>query len=280
MTTPTDNAQTGERLVSVTAALTFMVPTGRRPYLHTEALTGAAEPRYHAEMESREVPVHDARPWAGELSLDRQGVELWRRSTRVDDFYDDARVEREYYPEIEALVCEATGASRVVIFDHTRRRDDGGADGTKTPANRVHNDYTEWSGPQRVRDLFGEEEARRLGDVPFVQVNVWRPIRGPVKRSPLAVLDASSLDPDDLIGTDMVYPGRTGEIYHLAFNPAQRWLYFPEMEREEAIVIKGYDSRTDGRARFTPHTAFDDPNTRADDPPRESIEVRTLAFFA
>ncbi len=177
-------------------------------------------------------------------------------------------------------MCEATGASRVVIFDHTRRRDDGGADGTKTPANRVHNDYTEWSGPQRVRDLFGEEEARRLGDVPFVQVNVWRPIRGPVKRSPLAVLDASSLDPDDLIGTDMVYPGRTGEIYHLAFNPAQRWLYFPEMEREEAIVIKGYDSRTDGRARFTPHTAFDDPNTRADDPPRESIEVRTLAFFA
>jgi hypothetical protein len=264
---------------TVTGEITFMVPTGQRPYVHTEALTGEPEPRYHAQLQKRAVAIHDARALEGELSLDRHGIELHRRPSSANDLYNDTHVEQDYYPEIEALVKEVTGASRVVIFDHTRRRDDGGSGGTKTPADRAHNDYTEWSAPQRVQDLLGEDEARRLRNVPFVQVNAWRPIRGPVRRSPLAVLDAATLDPGDLIATDMVYPGRTGEIYHLAFNPDQRWLYFPAMERDEVLLIKGYDSRTDGRARFVPHTAFHDPGTHADEPPRESIEVRTLAFF-
>jgi hypothetical protein len=263
---------------TVTGEITFMVPTEQRPYVHTEALTGETEPRYHAELERRAVTIHDARARAQVLSLDRHGIELRQRPTAVTDLYDNASVEQQYYPEIEALVREATGASRVVIFDHTRRRDDGSSD-AKTPADRAHNDYTEWSAPQRVRDLLGEQEARRLQDVPYVQVNAWRAIRGPVRRSPLAVLDAATLDADDLLATDMVYPGRTGEIYHLAFNPDQRWLYFPAMECDEVLLIKGYDSRTDGRARFVPHTAFHDPGTHADEPPRESIEVRTLAFF-
>ncbi|WP_297797522.1 CmcJ/NvfI family oxidoreductase [uncultured Marinobacter sp.] len=263
---------------TVTGEITFMVPTEQRPYVHTEALTGETEPHYHAELQRREVSIHDARAQAPELSLDRHGIELRQRPSAVKDFYDNTSVEQEYYPEIEALVREATGASRVLIFDHTRRRDDGSGN-AKTPADRAHNDYTEWSAPERVRDLLGEEEARHLRDVPFVQVNAWRPIRGPVRRSPLAVLDAATIDPEDLIATDMVYPERTGEIYHLAFNPGQRWLYFPAMQRDEVLLIKGYDSRTDGRARFVPHTAFQDPGTPADEPPRESIEVRTLAFF-
>lgn len=279
MATKSDNAHKSELLESVDAELSFMVPTGDRPYVQTEALTGASEPRYYAELEKREVPIYDARPWVDELFLDRQGVKLLRRPTRVEQFYDDKEVERDYYPEIEALVKETTGANHVIIFDHTRRRDDGAPGGAKAPARRIHNDYTESSAPQRVRDLLGEAEAERLRKVPFVQINVWRPIAGPVKRSPLALLDASTLDPSDLIATDMVYPNRTGEIYHLAYNPGQRWLYFPAMQQEEAIVIKGFDSRTDGRSRFTPHTSFDHPTTSPDDPPRESIEVRTLAFF-
>lgn len=273
-TTETMSIQAG----TVTGEITFMVPTEQRPYVHTEALTGETEPHYHAELKRRTVTIHDARAQAHELSLDRHGIELRQRPSAVQDFYDNTSVEQEYYPEVEALVREATGASRVLIFDHTRRRDDGSGS-SKTPADRAHNDYTEWSAPQRVRDLLGEEEARHLRDVPFVQINAWRPIRGPVRRSPLAVLDAATLDPADLIATDMVYPGRTGEIYHLAFNPSQRWLYFPAMGQDEILLIKRYDSRTDGRARFVPHTAFQDPGTPADEPPRESIEVRTLAFL-
>ncbi|MDN3520162.1 CmcJ/NvfI family oxidoreductase [Halomonas ramblicola] len=267
-----------DRLASVTTTLTYLVKCAEKPYVHTEALTGDSEPHYFAEQEEREVTIHDGRPLADRLSLDRQGFELHARDTAVDDLYDDAAVESAYYAEVETLIRELTGASRVVIFDHTRRSD-AEQRTIRGPASRVHNDYTERSGPERIREVLGEDRAAELGDVSVAQINLWRPISGPVKRSPLALLDASSLDLDDLMATDLVYPDRTGEIYHLAYNPNQRWYCFPDMRRDEFLLIKGYDSRCDGRVRFTPHTAFRDPRTPPDAPPRESIEVRTLAFF-
>ncbi len=272
-------AETIDTPGAVNATLTFMVKQDTRPYVRTEALTGDPEPHYVAAMADHQVPIHDAWPEADALSLDREGIACRKRPVDVADFYDDAEVRSRYYPDAIALIREVTGASRVAIFDHTRRRDGGGDERAKQPASRVHNDYTEWSGAQRVRDVLGAEEAARLQGVPFAQINVWRSIAGPVKRSPLALLDATSLDPGDLIGTDMHYPDRVGEIYHLAYNPAQRWLYFPEIGADSAILIKGFDSRLDGRARYTPHGAFSDPRTRPGDPARESIEVRTLAFF-
>jgi hypothetical protein len=145
----------------------------------------------------------------------------------------------------------------------------------------VHVDYTAKSGPQRVKDLFGEAEAARLAasGARIVQINVWRPIRGPVQRSPLALADASSVAPEDLVATDQVFPDRVGEIYHLAHDPAQRWYYAPAMTADEVLLIKGWDSLDDGRARFTPHGAFDLPDTPDSAPPRESIEVRTLVVI-
>jgi hypothetical protein len=144
----------------------------------------------------------------------------------------------------------------------------------------VHVDYTEQSGPQRVKDLLGEEEAARLaaGGARIIQINVWRPIRGPVERSPLALADAASVRAEDLIATDQVFPDRVGEIYHLAYHPGQRWYYAPLITPDEVLLIKGYDSLTD-RARFTPHGAFDLPGTPEGAPPRESIEVRTLVLI-
>ncbi|MFY0991212.1 CmcJ/NvfI family oxidoreductase [Halomonas sp. C05BenzN] len=270
--------RTTDMPASVTATLNYLVKRDAKPYVHTEALTGDSEPHYFAEEEAREVTLHDGRPLADGLSLDRQGFELHRQETAVDDLYDDASVETAYYAEVEALIKALTGASRVVIFDHTRRSDAEQRD-IRGPASRVHNDYTEHSGPERIRDVLGRDEAAALEAVPVAQINLWRPIRGPVQRSPLALLDATTLDPGDLLATDLVYPDRIGEIYHLAYNPRQRWYYFPDMRRDEALLIKGYDSRRDGRARFTPHTAFQDPRTPPGAPPRESIEVRTLAFF-
>ena len=145
----------------------------------------------------------------------------------------------------------------------------------------MHVDYTAKSGPQRVKDLLGEDEAARLAasGARILQINVWRPIRGPVQRSPLALADASSVAPEDLIATDQVFPDRVGEIYHLAYDPAQLWYYAPEMTPDEVLLIKGWDSLDDGRARFTPHGAFDLPDTPDDAAPRESIEVRTLVVI-
>ncbi|HTU54285.1 MAG TPA: CmcJ/NvfI family oxidoreductase [Acetobacteraceae bacterium] len=266
------------------AALTFIAPSAKKPVFESSAYTGGA-PRLYFETERHTVEIADMRPLAGTLSLDGHGFELRRSKTEVTDLYDDTAVETRYYREIEALLRDVMGASRVVIFDATRRSDDGAGaqnrEGTRGPASRVHVDYTEKSGPQRVRDFFGAAEAGRLMDsaARIVQINVWRPIRGPVQRSPLAVADAASIRPEDLIATDQVFPNRVGEIYHLAYNPAQRWYHAPEMEADEVLLIKGWDSLADGRARFTPHGAFDLPDMKADAAPRESIEVRTLVVI-
>jgi hypothetical protein len=268
----------------VRAALTFITPTDTKPVFHSSAVTGGA-PRVFFDTERHDVLIEDMRPLAGALSLEREGFELLRHETAVRDLYDDDEIEQVYYPEIEALLRAVTGASRVVVFDATRRSDGGAGaqnrDGLRGPASRVHVDYTEQSGPQRLKDLLGEEEATRLAasGARIVQINVWRPIHGPVERSPLALADASTVRQNDLIATDQVFPDRVGEIYHLAHHPAQRWYYAPRMRPDEVLLIKGFDSLADGRARFSPHGAFDLPNTPVDAPPRESIEVRTLVVI-
>jgi hypothetical protein len=268
----------------VSAALTFITPQAEKPVFQSSAYTGGA-PKVFFDTERHSVLIRDMRPLADALSLEREGFELRRHATAVRDLYDDDMIERVYYPEIQALLAAVTGASRVIVFDATRRSDGGGGaqnrDGLRGPASRVHVDYTEKSGPQRLKDLLGEAEARHLAasGARIVQINVWRPIRGPVQRSPLALADASSVRPEDLIATDQVFPDRVGEIYHLAHDPAQRWYYAPLMTPDEVLLIKGYDSLTDGRARFTPHGAFDLPDTPTDAPPRESIEVRALAVI-
>ena len=171
------------------------------------------------------------------------------------------------------------------MFDVTRRSDGGdGArnpDGRRGPARQLHVDYTADSGPRRAADVLGEDEVARLkaAGARIVQINVWRPIRGPVQRSPLALADASTVDPDDLVATDQIFPNRVGEIYNVAHNPAQRWYYAPQMAADEVLLIKGWDSRDDGRARFTPHSAVDVPGTSDTAPPRESIEVRTFVVI-
>jgi hypothetical protein len=143
---------------------------------------------------------------------------------------------------------------------------------------RVHNDYTEWSGPQRVRDLL-PDEAEALLQRRFAIVQVWRPIRLPVESFPLGICDARTLSTDDLVISERRYPNRVGQTYAITYNPQHKWLWFPRMRREEAIVFKVYDSEKDGRARWTAHTAFDDPTSPPHARPRESIEIRTLAFF-
>jgi hypothetical protein len=276
-------APTTEEVVDVEAALTFITPQDSKPFFHSSAITGG-EPRIFFANERHTVPIRNLRPLAPSLSLDREGFVLRRHRSTVTDFYDDTAIAQVYYPEIEALLRRELGASRVIIFDTTRRSDaKGGAanpDGTRGPASRVHVDYTVTSGPKRIRDLVGDEEADRLSasGARIVQINVWRPITGPVRRSPLALADASSVRPEELVATDQIFPDRIGEIYSLAYAPTQRWYYAPEITPDEVILIKGWDSDP-ARARFTPHGAFALPNTPADAPARESIELRTYAVI-
>jgi hypothetical protein len=267
----------------VTGELNYLAPAAGRPRTYTfEPPSG--EPKSNIVPEPHSVPIHDLRPIARSVSLDREGFALVRQTSSVSNFYDEAEVKRIYYPEAERLIKATTGAGRVFVFDHTvRKRVQGAADvrdgGPRQPVARVHVDHTEKSGPQRVRDLIPDEaEALLKGRVQII--NLWRPIRGPVFDSPLAVCDAGTVSPDELVAADLVYPHRVGETYSVKYNPEHRWFYVPAMTVDEILLLKCFDTKTDGRARFAPHSAFADPDTPADAAPRESIELRTLVFHA
>ena len=232
--------------------------------------------------DERRVRIEDARLVADDLSLDVEGFALVRSPTAVRDFWDEAQTLGLGHPEAAELVKAATGASRVVVFDHTLRRrvegaDDRGPDAPRQPVTRAHVDQTVRSGPQRVRDLMGEA-AEALLEKRCAIINVWRPIGRPARDWPLALGDARSFAPDDLIASELRFPHRIGETYGVAYNPAQRWFYVPDLRPDEALLIKCWDSDPNV-ARFAPHTGFEDSTTPPDTPPRESIEFRTLAFF-
>jgi hypothetical protein len=265
----------------VEVPLTYLVDTGEKPVTYIPA-PGGGEIRRTGQYAQSVVAIHDGRDKARDLSLDRQGFVLTRHDTAVADFHDPEEVRAVYYPEMERLVKAATGASRVLVFDHNVRIDGGPGGnraGVSEPVRTVHNDYTAKSGPQRVRTLLDADEAEALLKNRVAVINVWKPIQGPVQTAPLALADAQSITPGDLTALELVYPDRTGEIYNATFNPDHRWYYFPDMQKDEAILIKGYDSVDDGRARFTLHTAFDDPTSPPAAAPRQSIEVRAFAFF-
>jgi hypothetical protein len=227
------------------------------------------------------VPIRNGREILGDLSLDRQGFVLTPSKTSVSDFYDPEEVKSVYYPEVKALVKKVTGAARVEIFDHVVRNPALARQGTKgvrEPAKVAHNDYTFKSAPRRVRDHL-PDDAETLLKHRFAEINVWRAIRGPLQDWPLALCDARSIDPADAVVSELVYPDRVGETYGFKFNRNHRWFYFPDLQPDEAVLLKCYDSKDDGRARFTAHTAFEDPQRPLDAPGRESIEVRTLVFW-
>jgi hypothetical protein len=269
-----------EALSFVTAELNYLTPTKDRPRTFTFD-PPPGEPQSNVVPEPHAVPIYDARSVVDSISLEREGFALVRQRSAVRDFYNDDEVRSTYYPEAERLIKEATGADRVFIFDHTvRKRVVGAADrsgGLRQPVGRVHVDHTVKSGPQRVRDLIPDEADELLkGRVQII--NLWRPIRGPLQDAPLAVCDARTVKFDELVGSDLVYPNRVGETYAVKYSPEHRWFYVPEMTADEILLLKCFDSKTDGRARFAPHSAFVDPTTPANAAPRESIELRTLVF--
>jgi hypothetical protein len=269
-----------EAVETIEATLNYIVNNGEKLFTETGG-PGGLDRRSGGTVDARQVVLHNGRPHVPEFALERDGFRFVRHDTRIADFFDEDEVRRVYYPEMEALVKAESGASRVVVFDHTLRTADDEMRAQRKIREvvpRVHNDYTEWSGPQRVRDLL-PEEADALLARRFAIIQVWRPIRHPVESFPLAICDARSVSFDDLVISERRYPNRVGQTYALTYSPAHKWFWFPRMRREEAIVFKVFDSLKDGRARWTAHTAFDDPTAPPNARPRESIEIRTLAFF-
>jgi hypothetical protein len=262
--------------------------------------TGSPQVRIYPPSSGREtlrppaaqhrVSIRDARPIAGELRLDEHGFELHSRPTEFADFYDEAAVRSRYYPDVQSVMRDLTGAIAVVVFDHNVRsaaRAGRGEAGVRVPVDQVHNDYTIQSGPKRKLEILEAAGRTDLADRRVAFVNLWRPIVGPVWDNPLALCDARTVSQDDLVPTDILHygeddltqPRHSGQIYGVRYNPAHRWYYVSEMRPDEFLLLKCYDSRSDGRARFMPHTGFRNPACPSDFVPRESIEARTLVVF-
>jgi hypothetical protein len=228
------------------AVLNYIVDDGTKIFTETGA-PGANDRRSGGKPDQRRVTLHNGR--GRDFALERAGFRFIRHDTEVADFFDEAEVRRIYYPEVEALVKAESGAARVVVFDHTlRTADDAAREARKIRevVSRVHNDYTEWSGPQRVRDLL-PEEADELLRRRFAIIQVWRPIRYPVETFPLAICDARTLSPDNLVISERRYPNRIGQTYAITYSPDHVWYWFPRMRRDEALVFKTYESLDDGQ---------------------------------
>jgi len=266
---------------AIHAKFNYIVDTGVPPVRYIdwpEMEHNKVDPQYR----QHEMAVRDGRPLRETFRLDTHGFVFTEHRTRVGDFTSEEERKRVYDPEVQALVRRCSGASEVLVFDHTIRVGDEAmqkAMNVRPTVHGVHNDYTERSAPRRLREIVGDAEAERRFRKRWAIIQVWRPIRGTVLAEPLGICDGRSIPHAGFIRVERRYKDRTGEVYHIAHNPAHQWYYFPRMERDEALVFKVFDSDPGQPSRFTAHSAFDDPGTPAGAPPRESIETRTFAFF-
>jgi hypothetical protein len=266
---------------TVRAKFNYVVDTGVPPvrYIDWPEMEHKAVPPQYRQ---HEMIVRNGRPLRDTFRLDVHGFVFAEHRTQVRDFTDEAERARVYDPEVAALIRKHSGASEVLVFDHTLRVSDEElqkAANARPTVKSVHNDYTERSAPVRLREIVGEAEAERRFRKRWAIIQMWRPIRGRVLIDPLGICDGRSIPQKGFIRVERRYKYRTGEVYHIAHNPAHEWFYFPQMERDEALVFKVFDSDETKPSRFTAHSAFDDPATPLDAPPRESIETRTFAFF-
>ena len=272
------NAVVAHRSPAVRAEVNYVVaPRARLHSYETAPPPGVAES--NAAFALHTVAISDVRSQRP-LSLAADGAELVSRRTVLRHWDDADELRERYYPECAGLIRAATGASEVVIFDHNVRHSDAGeggdAYGRQRPVFHVHTDYTARSARLRAETVLGRPLAAGQR---FAAINLWRPLAGPLRDSPLAICAADSVADRDLVPVELRYADRTGEIYYLVYNPAHRWYYASEMRPDEAWLFKNYDSDPRAVARYTPHSAFLDPTPHREVCPRESIEVRAIALF-
>lgn len=235
---------------------------------------------------AHEMSVYDGWHRADDFSVDKEGsaIKNFTPSYAPDQWENEAMVKEQFYPGVVQFLKKTTGAKRVLVFDHTIRTKKNAnkkiTDETNTtaraPVSLVHCDYTAESGPLRVQQLLPSEAESLLSNrVAFY--NIWKPLYR-VEENPLAMSDVTTSPSEDFFQLYLRYRDRTGENYVMRYNDQHKWWYFPGMEDDKVIVLKTYDS-DEGRARFVGHSAFVDPRSKEDARPRESVEIRTIAFF-
>ena len=266
---------------TIRASLNYIVDTGVPPVRYVD-WPEMADKEIPPQYQLHEVAIRDGRPVRETFKLDTHGFIFVDHPTQVRDFTDESERKRVYDPEVETLIKQYSGASEVLVFDHTIRVGDEAtrnATGARPPVKGVHNDYTENSAPRRVRDILGDAEAEKRFRKRYAIIQVWRPIRGAVMIDPLAICDGRTIPQQGFILVERRYPHRTAEVYHIAHNPAHVWFYFPQMTRNEALVFKVFDTDAGKPTRFTAHTAFDDPEHACERPAAREYRDADVRVF-
>ncbi len=231
-------------------------------------------------VDERRVTIHDVRPYIDELSFDRNGFVVVDEPSGIADYTEKDQLPR-YCRQVEGLVARLTGASKVVSFGPVIRTNAGGTHGHHQPAFGAHVDYGARTVADYTRDLLPADEAERRLAGRHMLINVWRPITM-VESAPLAVADASTVKREDLFPSEV--RGGLGGVarslcgFNLAYTPNHKWYWVPHMQPWEALAFKLFDSDPDA-VQFTAHSAFDDPGTPPHAAPRQSVEVRTIAYL-
>ena len=232
-------------------------------------------------VDEHPVTIHDVRPIRDQLSFARNGFVMVDAPTDVIEFADKAELAR-YQLQVESLVQRLTGADKVVSFGPMIRTNATGAHGHNQPAHGAHVDYGARTVADFTRDLLPAGEADQRLARRHMLINVWRPIVM-VESAPLAVCDASTVRREDLFDSEVV--GGLGDFgrrslwgFNLAYTPDHRWYWVPHMCPWEVLAFKLFDSDPDA-VQHTAHSAFEDPATPPDAAPRQSIEVRTIAYL-
>ncbi|MTH98205.1 CmcJ/NvfI family oxidoreductase [Roseibium sp. RKSG952] len=225
------------------------------------------------ELAPTKVRLSDTRDAEHTVSFSKDAVTFITSPSIVRD-YSGTAWKKTYDRELTALLTKQTGAREVVVFDHTVRVDDPEA--TRQPARNVHSDYSEAGARQRLIDLIGRERAIEWSRGHYAFINVWRPIEHPINSAPLGFVRPDSIDHEDWILIDLIYPDRKGQIMGLAGNPDHEWVYRSAMTPDEVAIFNIYDNQ--GLASVA-HSALD----MVEDPTihrvRKSIESRTLLRY-
>ena len=215
--------------------------------------------------------------------VEKNGFALLDHATLMhgDDYYDEEKVQRIFYPEMCALAEQVNGAVKSIAFGHVARSDAPDARQHAQPSHAAHVDYGRKTIEEYAYNILGDKAEQWLKKR-VVLMNFWRPIKT-VYRSPLALCDAATVAKDDLnfaeVRGGLNDPNRPPLYgWNLSYNPRHKWYYAFEMQPEEVFAFKLYDSREDV-PQYTGHTAIELPWTDDNTPPRNSMEIRTISFI-
>lgn len=295
-------------MATVSTQINYMLPFKQTGIKLTPRMAGFKRQQFNPQP----AKVTDIRGREQDFTLDIHGFQIIKDPTHVPShvFDDNIAIETTYYDHVTDLLKKELGCSKVYILT-SKTREVSWSDGLKSDADKPdedvetsvqnghlqfpHVDYS-YEGAalfvKRVaegktapdsykgRNLPDDETMEIIKKHRWAMINFWQPIRKPVTRDSLAVCDARSVPEEDLFEDlpEVLVEKKFGTWYVMApSNGRHRWYYQSDMRPDEALLIKCFDSKVDGRARRCPHTSFSGDKDHG--PDRSSVEVRTLVCW-